>query len=218
VEKTERSDFRRRQAVGKGEQTRQRIVALAAPVFNTHGFSGTSMAELTKATGLEKGGIYNHFASKEALALAAFDYAVQVMGERLAAALAGREGAVERLRAMVGVFADYIENPPVAGGCPILNTAVEADDTDSALRERAQAAMNDLQKLIGSTVKRGVARGELLADVEPRRVAAIFTAMLEGAIMLGRLYQDATPMGYVVEHLNGYIAAMAARAAPPEAQ
>jgi TetR/AcrR family transcriptional repressor of nem operon len=196
--------------VSKGKQTRERIVALAAPVFNTYGYSGTSMAELTKATGLEKGGIYNHFASKEALALAAFDYAVAVIGERFAAALANKEGAVARLRAIVDVFADYIDNPPVAGGCPILNTAVEADDTELPLRERAQAAMTDLQKLIGATVKRGVASGELRADVEPRRVAAICTATLEGAIMLGRLYQDATPMRYAVEHLNGYIAALAA--------
>jgi AcrR family transcriptional regulator len=175
------------------------------------------MAELTKATGLEKGGIYNHFASKEALALAAFDYAVQVVGERFAAVLADKAGAVERLRAIVAVFADYIENPPVAGGCPILNTAVETDDTDSALRARAQAAMTDLQKLIGVTVKRGVASGELRAGAEPRKVAALFTAMLEGAIMLGRLYQDPTPMSYAVEHLNGYITTLAAPAAPPEA-
>lgn len=195
--------------MGKGEQTRQRIVARAAPVFNTHGYSGTSMAELTRATGLEKGGIYNHFASKEALAIAAFDYAVQVVAERFATALAGKEGAIERLRAIIDSFADYIENPPVAGGCPILNTAVEVDDSDSALRARAQAAMTDLQKLIGSNVKRGVETGELRPDAEPRRVAAICTAMLEGAIMLGRLYRDPTPMAYAVEHLNGYIASLA---------
>jgi TetR/AcrR family transcriptional repressor of nem operon len=201
--------------MGKGRETRQRIVALAAPVFNTYGYSGTSMAELTRATGLEKGGIYNHFASKEALALAAFDYAVEVIRERFAAALLGKAGAAERLRAIVDVFADYIDNPPVAGGCPILNTAVEADDTELPLRARAQVAMSDLQKLIGSTVKQGVASGELRPEADPRRVAALCTATLEGAIMLGRLYQDPAPMRYAVEHLNGYIAALAA---PAEAQ
>ena len=78
--------------------------------------------------------------------------------------------------------------------------------------------MIDLQKLIGSTVKRGVEAGELRAEAEPRRVAAVCTATLEGAIMLGRLYQDATPMRYAVEHLNGYIATLAAPAAAQEAQ
>jgi AcrR family transcriptional regulator len=58
----------------KGEQTRQRIVAEAAPVFNQRGYEGSSLADLMKATGLKKGGIYRHFSSKEELAAEAFDY------------------------------------------------------------------------------------------------------------------------------------------------
>lgn len=204
--------------MSKGERTRQRIVAQAAPVFNTYGYSGTSMAELTRATGLEKGGIYNHFPSKEALALAAFDYAVGVVGERIAAAVAGKERATDRLLAMVGFFAEYVERPPVAGGCPILNTAVEADDTEPALRARAQAAMTGLQKLIGATVKQGVARGELRADADPRAVATVLTATLEGAIMLGRLYQDPAQMLHVVAHLTAYVESLGAAPAAPQEQ
>lgn len=204
--------------MSKGERTRQRIVAQAAPVFNTYGYSGTSMAELTRATGLEKGGIYNHFPSKEALALAAFDYAVGVVGERIGAAVAGKERAADRLLAMVGFFADYVERPPVAGGCPILNTAVEADDTEPALRARAQAAMTELQKLIGVTVKQGVARGELRPDADPRAVAAVLTATLEGAIMLGRLYQDPAQMQHVVAHLTAYVESLGAAPAAPQEQ
>ncbi|HMQ32578.1 MAG TPA: TetR family transcriptional regulator [Chloroflexaceae bacterium] len=195
--------------MAKGEQTRRRIVERAAPVFNTLGYSGTSMSELTRATGLEKGGIYNHFPSKEALALAAFDYAVEVVAARFAAALAGVEGAPARLAAIVQVFAAYLEAPPIAGGCPILNTAVEADDTDQALRARAQEGMTRLQKLIGATVKAGVARGELRPEADPRAVATVITATMEGAIMLGRLYADPAPLRHAVEHLRWYLAQLA---------
>ena len=59
----------------KGAATRPRIIAQAAPVFNQRGFSGCSMQDLMDATGLEKGGIYRHFESKEELAAEAFDYA-----------------------------------------------------------------------------------------------------------------------------------------------
>lgn len=195
--------------MGKGEQTRRRIVAQAAPVFNIYGYSGTSMAELTRATGLEKGGIYNHFPSKEALALASFDYAVALVSERIAAALTPKDSAVERLLTLLAFFASYIDDPPVAGGCPIVNTAIEADDTDPALRARAQAAMTDLQKLIGATVKQGVAGGELRPDSDPRAVAAVVTATIEGAIMLGRLYRDSAQMEHVVAHLTDYIKRLA---------
>jgi TetR/AcrR family transcriptional repressor of nem operon len=196
--------------MAKGELTRQRIIERAAPVFNTLGYSGTSMSELTRATGLEKGGIYNHFPSKEALALAAFDYAVQVVAERFRSALEGVEPALARLDAMVQVFGAYLEEPPLPGGCPILNTAVEADDTEPALRERAQAAMTDLQKLIGVTVKVGVARGELRPDTDPRAVAAVLTATMEGAIMLARLYGDPAPLRHALAHARWYIGQLAA--------
>ena len=59
----------------QGEKTRQRIIKDAAALLNQYGFSGFSMSELMKATGLEKGGIYRHFDSKEQLAAEAFEYA-----------------------------------------------------------------------------------------------------------------------------------------------
>ena len=66
----------------KGVLTRERIVHLAAPVFNKKGYAGASMADNLAATGLQKGGIYNHFESKEQLAVEAFDYAIEMMIER----------------------------------------------------------------------------------------------------------------------------------------
>src|SRR5260221_13016116 len=62
----------------KGQKTRARIIAEAASLFNQRGFEGGSLSELMEATGLEKGGIYRHFSSKEELAAEAFDYAWKV--------------------------------------------------------------------------------------------------------------------------------------------
>ena len=199
--------------MSKGEQTRQRIIARAAPVFNVHGFAGTSMGQLTQATGLEKGGIYNHFASKEALALEAFDYAVGLTAQRFGQALVGKEHAVDRLLAIIGVLQHYVDNPSLPGGCPILNTAIEADDAYPPLRQRAQAAMTDWHKLIGKTVKTGVQRGELRPDVDPRVVASVLTATMEGALMLSKLYDDPVYMHRAVDHLTWYIRSLVTDAA-----
>ena len=59
--------------MSKGEQTRERILARSAQLFNRQGYSGSSLSDIMRETGLEKGGIYNHFSSKEQLALEAFD-------------------------------------------------------------------------------------------------------------------------------------------------
>jgi len=78
--------------MSKAEQTRQRIIKQAAKLFNQQGFAGASMAELMAATGLKKGGIYNHFTSKDELAIAAFDYNVQLASQRQLAALESATG------------------------------------------------------------------------------------------------------------------------------
>jgi AcrR family transcriptional regulator len=58
----------------KAERTTAFIIETVAPVFNKHGYVGTSMSDLTDATNLTKGALYGNFENKEALALAAFEY------------------------------------------------------------------------------------------------------------------------------------------------
>jgi TetR/AcrR family transcriptional regulator, transcriptional repressor for nem operon len=196
--------------MSKGTDTRERIVARAANVFSERGFFGSSMADLLAATGLQKGGLYNHFASKEQLALASFDYAVSLVTDRFTTALAGRTSAVDRLLAVVGVIRSLVDSPALPGGCPILNTAIEADDTMPALRDAARAAMTGWQKLIGSTVKAGVASGELVPGADPYAVATVVTATMEGAVFLSKLYDDPAHMRRAVEHVEAYVRGLVA--------
>src|ERR1700681_5049848 len=104
----------------KGERTRQRIVELAAPVFNRQGCVGASMRDLIGAAGLEKGGIYNHFGSKEQLALEAYDFAFSQVTEGLARSQDGATDAIDRLQRMIRAFATFARKPAIAGGCSIM--------------------------------------------------------------------------------------------------
>lgn len=189
----------------KGQRTRRGIVERSAPVFNTKGYSGASMGDLVRATGLGKGGIYNHFSGKEDLALEAFDYSVEIMRERFVRALEGRETTLEKLFAVVDALGALAEDPPVAGGCPVLNTAVEADDAHPALKSRAAVASTEWLRLVGSIVREGVGRGDLRSDVDARAVASVVVAALEGAIMLGRLHEDPAHMRRTIQHLKSYL-------------
>jgi TetR/AcrR family transcriptional regulator, transcriptional repressor for nem operon len=191
--------------VSKGEQTREMILARAAQVFNQQGYYGARLDDIMRATGLEKGGIYNHFANKEQLALAAFDYAVGLVRKRFGQVLDGKHHAVDRLLAVVSVFRELIEDPPVVGGCPILNTAVESDDTHPLLRARARAAMDDWYTMIRRIVAKGVERGELRAATDADAVASVMISTLEGAIMLSKLYGDPVHMHRAVDHWTIYI-------------
>jgi TetR/AcrR family transcriptional regulator, transcriptional repressor for nem operon len=174
----------------KGLVTRNLIIEQVAPVFNTRGFFGTSVGDLADATGLQKGSLYNHFDSKEALALASFDFAIDRFRERFDRALNPEATALRSLEAIVGVLISHYTDPVVAGGCPIQNTAIEADDTHPALRDRAQKAMHILLGLIESQVKRGISAGEIRADVDGRSLASLIVAQCEGALMLSRLLAE----------------------------
>lgn len=196
--------------MAKGERTRQRIVERAMPLFNTRGFAGASLSDLVRETGLEKGGIYNHFDSKEAIALAAFDHAVGLVAARFAVALADQSRARDRLAAILDVYASLADGSLLPGGCPILNLAVEADDTQPTMRDRARAAMTDCLRLIGATVKEGVAGGELRPDTDPRTVATVVVATLEGAIVLARLYDDPDYMRRAAGQVRAYLAGLEA--------
>jgi TetR/AcrR family transcriptional regulator, transcriptional repressor for nem operon len=199
----------------KGERTRQRIVELAAPVFNRQGYIGASLRDLVDATGLEKGGIYNHFGSKEQLALEAYDYAMSRVTNHLARSQDGATDAPDRLVRMIRAFGETARKPEIEGGCPIMNTAIEADDTHPDLRDRARDSMTLWHRLVGRIVKDGKAEGTLRDDIDPYALASTITAALEGALMLTRLYDDPSHMDHVVDHLVAHVETL--RTITPEA-
>jgi TetR/AcrR family transcriptional regulator, transcriptional repressor for nem operon len=189
----------------KGERTRRRIVERCAPIFNQRGYAGASMRDLVAASGLEKGGIYNHFGSKEALARAAFDHSVSLLAERFTAARASSDDAIEQLEAVVRAFGRWAREPALPGGCPIMNTAIETVDTNPELRAHARDAMSRWHRLVGAIVKHGVATGSLEPSTDPYELATLVTSSLEGALMLTRLYDDAAHMDRVVAHLVAHV-------------
>lgn len=193
----------------KGGATRARIVAEAAVVFNTRGYGGASLADLMAATGLEKGGIYNHFESKDALAIAAFDHAEQLVTRRYLAALEGRGSAPQRLVALVDAVRRHAEEPPVAGGCPLLNTAVASSGASPELRARARRAMERWRGIVRRIVEDGMAAGELVPGLDADAEASVMLATLEGAVMLATLYRDPVHVQRSADHLVAHVARIA---------
>jgi TetR/AcrR family transcriptional repressor of nem operon len=189
----------------KGQETRERIVARAAELFNVQGYAGTAMSDIMQVTGLEKGGIYRHFESKEQLALAAFDHAAERVRQRMHVALANKAHAADVLIGFLELFRSYAQRPPLLGGCPVLNTAVESDDTNPVLRERARAVVAEWRATIQAAVQRGIARAELRPEVDAEQLALLLIATMEGAVMLTMLLGDAAPLEQAFQHLRQYI-------------
>ncbi|MDJ0703392.1 MAG: TetR/AcrR family transcriptional regulator [Leptolyngbyaceae cyanobacterium MO_188.B28] len=194
----------------KGDKTRQAILRKVAVLFNEKGYAATSMQDVTAATGVQRGGVYNHFASKEALAVETFEYACSVLSKRLMQSLRRQKSAGGRLKAIASCFAEhYCQNPLFPCGCPVLNTAVEAKREMLPLRRKAQEAMGEFKDLILKTTVKGVKTGELTDSVDAEAVAAVFISTLEGAMLLSVLYDDPTYLDHAVNHLHRYVDSLA---------
>jgi TetR/AcrR family transcriptional regulator, transcriptional repressor for nem operon len=195
--------------MSKGEATRQMILERSAPLFNQQGYCGVSLSDIMRVTELEKGGIYNHFASKEQIALASFDYAWELVQQRTGQALSGKRHAVDRLYAFAAAFLDLADGSLLPGGCPIMNAAIDADDTFPALRERARVAIDAWRASLQHIVNRGIERQELRQTADADAFATLFISTLEGAVMLSKLYGDLRYIHDAIEHIKSCIDAIA---------
>jgi TetR/AcrR family transcriptional regulator, transcriptional repressor for nem operon len=189
----------------KGEQTRREIIRKAAPIFNQRGFAGAALSDLMKATGLEKGGIYRHFDSKEMLAAEAFDFAWQETSYARIRDLDTVSNTVDRLKQFVANFVE--RRGVIPGGCPLLNTAIDTDDGNSVLRERARKALRGWRSYLISMISAGIKAREIRSRVDAQQLATLIISCLEGAIMLYRLERSEAPLLAVQAHLEDYLEA-----------
>ncbi len=189
----------------KSERTQQRILGEAAQLFNRKGYAGTHIRDIMEATGLAKGGIYGNFQSKEEIELAAFEHAVKLVSGAIEQEIRHIESPLATLHAMFDFYERYVFSPPVEGGCPILNSAIEADDTSPALQARVVAALQRWERRIVRVVHQGIRRQEISAEVNAEEFAVLAIAIIEGGIMLARIYRDPNKLRIPLQHLRDLV-------------
>jgi TetR/AcrR family transcriptional repressor of nem operon len=190
--------------VRKGEQTRQEIIRKAAPIFNEKGYDGAALSDLMRATGLEKGGIYRHFESKQELAEEAFDHAWKIAMDARFEGTAEIPDIVDRLKQVVRNFPDRRAGL-VPGGCPLLNTAIDSDDGNPRLRDKARRALDSWLDRLRSIIEEGQRRGEIREDIASAELATLIVSTLEGSLMVSRLQRNDQPRDWASRHLEEYL-------------
>jgi TetR/AcrR family transcriptional regulator, transcriptional repressor for nem operon len=188
----------------KGEQTRQEIIRKAAPIFNQKGYDGAALSDLMRATGLEKGGIYRHFESKQQLAAEAFDYAWKLAMERRFEGTEAIPNSVDRLVLFVRNFRDRRDGL-VPGGCPLLNTAIDSDDGRPQLRKKAHRALDWWLDQLQSIAEDGKKTGEVRSAIDSAELAALIVGTLEGGLMISRLQRRNEALDFACRHLEEYL-------------
>jgi TetR/AcrR family transcriptional repressor of nem operon len=188
----------------KAERTKQFIIEKAAPIFMTRGVAGTAMSHIMDATKLAKGSLYVHFENKEELSYSVVDYNLNVFVERTLAAAGKMDTAKRKLFGMLDFLSDPL-NPPVTGGCPMMNFGMEADDTSPIIRDKVCKVIAQVQKFISNTVEEGIAAGEFKPGWHAPTFAVKAYAMIEGGILISRVSGNNDQMDLLISILKNEI-------------
>lgn len=195
--------------MGKGEQTRQMIIERSAALFNTKGIAATAMSDIMEVTGLSKGCLYVHFENKEVLAEAVIDFNMQLLSNKMTAALDREKSARDKLYAYIDLYRNPL-TPPVSGGCPMMNFGVEVDDQDEQFREKVADMVNKSQQRIVDIIAKGIRDGEFKPTWNYKEFATTMFALIEGGTLISRTTKKIDKMQIIGRTLRKMIEAQLA--------
>ena len=158
------------------------LVQAATLAFRTHGYAGTSMAQLAAATGLTKGAFYHHFRDKGEVMEAALSATLAFAEKRVFDPMRNEERSVaDRADVMVKGAERLFRDP--GQGCFVANTALAGGPDSQRFRPLLVAFMDGWRSALVV-----LAKAAKLPDEEGFAVRTI--GDIEGAIVLMRVYRD----------------------------
>jgi TetR/AcrR family transcriptional regulator, transcriptional repressor for nem operon len=174
----------------KAELTSNYIVQKVAPVFNKHGYIGTSLSDVTKITGLTKGAVYGNFKNKEELAILAFKQNVRDIILPLAEQMSRHNNAVDKLKALTQYYRSYYDKVKGIGGCPVLNVGVDANNVNPALFQAVKQTACKLENSLQQIIETGIKKKEIQKGVNAAIYARTIYAMIEGSVFMAFTQKD----------------------------
>jgi TetR/AcrR family transcriptional regulator, fatty acid metabolism regulator protein len=180
-----RSDLERKGA-GRGTSAketekgkRERILDAAVRVFAAEGFYKAKVSQIAAAAGVADGTIYLYFKNKDDLLIQLFEDRMEQVNSTLRAALASETSAAERLRRVVKLHLELIQQNPHMGEV----ITVELRQSAKFIKEYANPKFGEFLRLIAGAIVAGQANGELRSDLDPYIMArALFGALDEIAL------------------------------------
>jgi AcrR family transcriptional regulator len=173
--------------MGKGEATRQTVLAEATEIAGRLGLGGLTIGSLAARVDMSKSGLFAHFRSKEALHLQVLAYARDTfVVEVIQPALRVPRGE-PRVRAL---FENWVGSVGVAAACLFVSASTEFDDQPGPVRDQLVADHRDLADVIAQIFRTGIAEGQFDEAADPERFAHDLHSVMLGAFHARRLLHD----------------------------
>jgi len=187
------------------DETRQRILYIAAEEIHLHGFQSCNISAIIKKAAVSKGALYHHFANKQALGYAVVD---EVFVPQMLAMWEPVFNSDDPVLAMIVLFRHTLSSTDcacISRGCPMNNLAQEMSPVDEGFRLRISNAMVCWQDGIEKSLIRGQNHGRVNAGIDARQTALFLIATIEGAYGLAKNAQNIEVLSACVDGLINYL-------------
>jgi TetR/AcrR family transcriptional regulator, transcriptional repressor for nem operon len=178
------------------------VLRIAFDQFWRKGVRGTSLSDIARDAGVQRGSLYNAFGSKEALFLTAYErYASDYLKSLQKTLVSGT--LRERLTAFFALTIKNFRSGSPPRGCPTTRGLMELGSAEGeGLDENARQAFADLMMritgLVQEALSEGARRGEFKGDSE---MAALHIATVtRGLAVLERAFGDEAQLRKIAAH------------------
>lgn len=191
-------------------QTRERIVAAAAPLFALKGFHDTKLDEILQAAAVTTGAFFHHFQSKEDLAFAVIDRHMEKRRLQLdqierGLPTAGAEPLAAACRRLDAIREMVHRRGRRKGGCVIGNLSTALSDTHDAFRLRLGEALDEMAREFKPLLDAAVDLYRPKHPVNTWDLARYIVTVIEGAILQARAQNDPRLLARHFDHLKEYL-------------
>jgi AcrR family transcriptional regulator len=167
---------------------KEKIIHESMKLFSLKGFLSTSIHDIMREANTSKGGLYNHFKSKDEIFSAVLSEARKIWRNRNLEGLDRIEKPVEKVKKLLENYRDrYLKDAKTfPGGCIFVTLSVELDDQNAAFSRELNEGFHRLKQMIRRYLDQGKAFGELRPDVNTEAVTEmIFSGMLGASVIYG---------------------------------
>lgn len=177
------------------ERNRERIVAAAGQGFRARGIDGVGIDEVMKTAGMTHGGFYNHFSSKDDLALAVLNQGFTAsLGHVDALIDAHPRSSRAALNAIIDSYLSTYHRDHPEDGCASSALAADAGRHGVSAQEEYRRGLQGYLAAITDLLQASAKQGTVKPDARRAREQAIalFSQMV-GAQLIARAIAKADP-------------------------
>lgn len=192
--------------MSKADLTRQLIIEKTATIFNKKGFAGTSLSDITNATGLTKGSIYGNFENKEEVALAVFKHNAGELWKKKENWISDHNDAKSKLTALIDFYRKNWKELFENGGCPVMNAATDADDVMPLMKERVKKTVENWVNNVAKILEEGIEQNTFKPTINTVEYSRLFIMMIEGGILLSKITDKPDSLYLILDRVEKIIA------------